>query len=86
MELVLNTFGTSLSRENEGFLITYKDGKQRLPTEGIHSIQISRGAQITSDAVLLAIEKEIENASPVKSHEFFFGRIRSGGSAVAERS
>ena len=60
MELVLNTFGTSLSRENEGFLITYKDGKQRLPTEGINSIQISRGAQITSDAVLLAIEKEIE--------------------------
>lgn len=60
MELVLNTFGTSLSRENDGFLITYKDGKQRLPVVGIRSIQISRGAQITSDAVLLAIENEIE--------------------------
>ena len=60
MDLVLNTFGTSLSRENDGFLITYKDGKQRLPAIGIRSIQISKGAQITSDAVLLAIEHEIE--------------------------
>lgn len=60
MELVLNTFGTSLNRDNEGFVITHKDGKQRLPVVGIKSIQISRGAQITSDAVMLAIENEIE--------------------------
>lgn len=60
MELVLNTFGTSLSRDNEGFIISHKDGKQRIPTVGIKSIQISRGAQITSDAVMLAIENEIE--------------------------
>jgi len=60
MELILNTFGTSLNRDNEGFVITHKDGRQRIPTEGITSIQISRGAQITSDAVMLAIEREIE--------------------------
>lgn len=60
MELVLNTFGTSLSRDNEGFVILTKEGKQCIPAEGITSIQISRGAQITSDAVLLAIEREIE--------------------------
>ena len=60
MELVLNTFGASLSRDNEGFVITFKDGKQRIPAIGISSIQISRGAQITSDAVMLAIEREIE--------------------------
>ena len=60
MELVLNTFGTSLNRDNEGFVITTQDGKQRIPSVGITSIQISRGAQITSDAVMLAIEKEIE--------------------------
>lgn len=60
MELIINTFGTSLSRENEAFLIVHKDGKQRVPAAGIDSIQISRGAQITSDAVLLAIEREIE--------------------------
>lgn len=60
MELILNTFGTSLSRENEAFLVIHKDGKQRLPAQGIKTIQISRGAQITSDAVILAIENEIE--------------------------
>lgn len=60
MELVLNTFGTSLSRDNEAFQIIHKDGKQRVPVQGVKSIQISRGAQITSDAVLLAIENEIE--------------------------
>ena len=60
MELILNTFGTSLSRDNEAFLIAHKDGKQRVPAQGIKSIQISRGAQITSDAVILAIENEIE--------------------------
>ncbi|MDO9154269.1 MAG: CRISPR-associated endonuclease Cas1 [Paludibacter sp.] len=60
MELILNTFGTSLSRDNEAFVIVHKDGKQRVPAQGIKSIQISRGAQITSDAVLLAIENEIE--------------------------
>lgn len=60
MELILNTFGTSLNRDNEGFVITHKDGRQRIPIDGIKSIQISRGAQITSDAVMLAVEKEIE--------------------------
>ncbi len=60
MELVINTFGVSLSRDNEGFVVCGNDGRQRIPAEGITSIQISRGAQITSDAVMLAVEREIE--------------------------
>lgn len=60
MELVLNTFGVSLNRDGEGFVITTSDGRQRIPAVGITSIQLSRGAQITSDAVMLAIEREIE--------------------------
>ncbi len=60
MELILNTFGTSLSRDNEGLVICNHDGCQRIPVSGIRSIQISRGAQISSDAVLLAMENEIE--------------------------
>lgn len=60
MELVINNFGVSLSRDNEGFVITNADGRQRIPAVGITSIQISRGAQITSDAVMLAVENEIE--------------------------
>jgi CRISPR-associated protein Cas1 len=60
MDLIINTFGTSLHRDNDCFVIVHKDGKQRIPVDGIASIQISRGAQITSDAVLLAIQNEIE--------------------------
>ena len=60
MELILNTYGVSLNRDNEGFVVTTADGRQRIPTKGIKSIQISRGAQITSDAVMLAVEQEIE--------------------------
>ena len=44
MELILNTYGVSLNRENEGFVITTQEGRQRVPAEGIKSIQISRGA------------------------------------------
>jgi len=60
MEIVLNTFGISLNRDNEAFVITSKDGRQRIPVDDIKSIQISRGAQITSDAVMLAVEHEID--------------------------
>lgn len=60
MELILNTFGVSLNRDNEAFVITNKDGRRRIPTDGIKSIQIGKGAQITSDAVMLAVENEIE--------------------------
>lgn len=44
MELIINTFSTSLSRDNEGFTISNSDGKQRILVHGIKSIQISRGA------------------------------------------
>ncbi len=60
MELVLNTYGVSLNRDNEGFVISSNEGSRRIPAEGIKSIQIGRGAQITSDAILLAVEREIE--------------------------
>lgn len=60
MEMIINTFGTSLHRENNNFVILRDNLKQNIPINGITSIQISKGAQITSDAVLLAIENEIE--------------------------
>lgn len=60
MELILNTFGVSLNRDNEAFVITQKGERHRIPVDDIKSIQISRGAQITSDAVILAVENEID--------------------------
>ena len=60
MEIILNTYGVSLNRDNEAFIITIKGEKKRVPTTGIKSIQVGKGAQITSDAIMLAIENEIE--------------------------
>lgn len=60
MELILNTFGTSLVRENNAFVIVHKDGKQRVMPDQVKSIAISKGAKISSDAALLAIENEID--------------------------
>lgn len=57
---MLHTFGTLLSRDMEGFVITNSEGRKRLPCNGITSIQIGKGVQVTSDAILLAIEREIE--------------------------
>lgn len=76
MELVINTFGTVLSRNNEGFVISTKEGKQRIPTTGITSIQIGLGAEISSDAVSLAVEHEIEILFMDKTGKPF-GRIWS---------
>lgn len=60
MDLVINTFGVSLTKDNDGFVISNHDGVQKIPVAGIRSIQLSRGAQISSDAVMLAVENEIE--------------------------
>jgi CRISPR-associated protein Cas1 len=60
MDVVLNTFGTCLTKDNDCFMVLHKDGKQRIPPADIRSISIGKGAQISSDAVLLAIENEIE--------------------------
>lgn len=60
MDIILNTYGLSLNRDNECFIISTRDGKQRIPTEGVKSIQVCRGVQVTSDAIMLAIEHEIE--------------------------
>lgn len=60
MELILNTFGVALNRDNEAFVVVHKDGKQRIPVDSITSIQIAKGIQVTSDAILLALEHEIE--------------------------
>lgn len=76
MELILNTYGTSLNRDNDGFVISNSEGRQRIPAEGIKTIQIGKGAQITSDAVMLAIEREIEILFVDKSGQIF-GRIWS---------
>lgn len=60
MQILLNTYGTALNRDNEAFVVTNEQGKRRVPTDGVTSIMLTRGTSITTDAVMLAIEHEIE--------------------------
>lgn len=60
MDLILNTYGTCLTKDNDTFVVIHQDGKQRIHPDGLKSISISKGAQITSDAAIMAIEHEIE--------------------------
>ena len=52
MELVLNTFGTALSRDNEGFVILSKDCKQRIPAEGIRLIAMRDSVMKRNNQIL----------------------------------
>lgn len=60
MHLVLNSFGASLRKEDMLFAVTTAEGKQLLHPRDVNSITISKSARISSDAVLLAIEHEID--------------------------
>jgi CRISPR-associated protein Cas1 len=60
MHIVLNSFGASIARDNNLFAVATAAGKQLLHPSDVQSISISRGARISSDAVLLAIEHEID--------------------------
>jgi CRISPR/Cas system-associated endonuclease Cas1 len=60
MHIVLNSFGTSLKKENGLFQVSTPEGNQSLSPKDIKTISISKGARISSDAVLLAIENQID--------------------------
>ena len=60
MHLILNSFGASIRKENGLFAVSTAEGKQMIPPAEVRSITVSKGARISSDAVLLAIEHEID--------------------------
>lgn len=60
MELVINSYGSTLHKENDLFVIETSDGKQSIPPKSVKSISISKAARITSDAILLAIKNNID--------------------------
>jgi CRISPR-associated protein Cas1 len=60
MHIVLNTYGTSLLVQNGIFKIVHKEGKQLISPEKVKSISMGKGAKISSDAALLAIEYQID--------------------------
>ena len=60
MEVVLNSYGTYLTKKNGIFAIVNKDGEYYLDPSKIKTIIISKSAQISSDAAILAIENNID--------------------------
>lgn len=60
MQLVINTYGSYLKKEDGCFLLKNEDQKQKISTRNIDSILITSGALVSSDAIQLALERNIE--------------------------
>ncbi len=60
MDLILTTFGTYLHRQGEMFLIKVKEQKQEVSSRKVRSIVITTGASLSTDAIQLAVEKNID--------------------------
>ena len=60
MHLILNNYGSSLQAQGQNFIVLHPGGKQSVHATKVHSISLQRGARISSDAALLAIEHEVE--------------------------
>ncbi len=60
MELYLNTYGTYLHKKGEMFEIRIEETSKRISPQRISSIIISNAAQITTDAIELALEHNID--------------------------
>lgn len=76
MEIIIHTFGTSISKDYNSFVITNQNGRKKLHCDGVTSIHIGKGVQITSDAIMFAIENEIEILFVDKSGKNY-GRVWS---------
>lgn len=60
MDLVLTTFGTYLHRQGEMFVIKIKDESREVSSRKVRSILITTGASLSTDAIELALEKNID--------------------------
>ncbi|WP_295447177.1 CRISPR-associated endonuclease Cas1 [uncultured Thiodictyon sp.] len=60
MDLILTTFGAYLHRRGELFVINIKDQKQEISSRKVRSILITTGASLSTDAIALAVEKNID--------------------------
>ena len=60
MDLILTSFGTYLHRQGEMFIVRLKEQKQEISSRKVRSIMITTGASLSTDAIELAIEKNID--------------------------
>jgi len=76
MHLVLNSFGSSLGVKNGLFAVTHADGSHTIPPDKVKTISIRKGIRLSSNAIYLAIEHEIDVLFLDKSGKPF-GRVWS---------
>jgi CRISPR-associated protein Cas1 len=60
MEIVLNHYGSSLSQRNQNFLVQTEDGDRIVPVHGLTAIYVWKSTRISSDAMLLALENDVD--------------------------
>ena len=86
MQLVLNTYGAYLSRRGELFRVKVAEKTTEISARKVQSILISTGAAFSTDAVQLAVEKNIDLLFLDKYGDPF-GRVWHGrpGSTTAIR-
>lgn len=59
MIVEISTHGSTLKRDHDSFLISSQEGKSEIPAEKVDAIIISANALISTQAIRLAIEKQI---------------------------
>lgn len=60
MDLVINTWGSFIKKKDNCFLIKNKDGSNEISAEKVNTIMITNSTGISSDAVELALSKNID--------------------------
>ena len=76
MHIVLNSFGASIGQENSLFAVSTAEGKQLIAPRDVKSITVSRGARISSDAVLCPDDPEfLDYEQGIPHFKGFPGRV-----------
>lgn len=59
MELILSTYGTSLTRSDDCLMVRNNESQQKFSVKEVSAVHISKGVHISSDAIMLAVKNEI---------------------------
>lgn len=60
MQLIINTFGASLRKQGERFLVKAGDRELAVSVHKVQSILITTGAHLTTDAIELAVAHNVD--------------------------
>lgn len=60
MEIVLNSYGGSLSRSNSNFLVCNDETSQLVPVYDVTAIYVWRSTRVSTDALLLVLDNDID--------------------------